>query len=229
VLAVAALVVLAGRPAGAEELVRLVSPVPGSTFAAGGSLVVSWEPGPALAAFARAEEWEVFISLDGGRTFLARLTPHLDLDVRRVTLRLPPIPSDDVRLLLRMGDERVEREQLLPGRYRIVPSRTAPPWRLRSPSRGESARPGSPGVLHWVSGARDGSGWREHEVLPGVPACLPTVHPDLRRPTVALPAGEPTVAGPRRGQPVALLRRAPDLSGGPALPPTLAKLCRRNL
>src|SRR5688500_584972 len=103
--------------ADAAELVRWVSPAPGESLTAGSTVVLAWEPGPGLAALPHAEEWEVFLSLDGGRTFLTRLTPHLELDMRRVTVRLPALPSEEARLLLRMGNERDGREQLLPGRY----------------------------------------------------------------------------------------------------------------
>src|SRR6185503_33908 len=36
-------------------------------------------------------------------------------------------------------------------------------WRLPRLGRGESARPGDPGVLVWVEGSRDGEGWEECE------------------------------------------------------------------
>ena len=125
---------------------------------------MSREARPGLAAMSRVEEWEAFLSLDGGRTFLTRLTPHLELEMRRVTVRLPELPSEDVRLLLRFGDERDEREQVMSGRFRIVAAE-APvvTWRLPRLGRGESARPGDPGVLVWVEGSRDGEGWEECE------------------------------------------------------------------
>jgi hypothetical protein len=34
------------------------------------------------------------------------------------------------------------------------------------PARGEAARPGAPGVVVWVEGNRDGSGWVEREADP---------------------------------------------------------------
>src|SRR5687767_13789745 len=157
----------AAAPAAAEverDLVRLVSPQPGATLVGGSTVVLEWRPGPALASLPHAEEWEVFLSLDGGRTFRSRITPHLDIRMRRVTVQVPPLPSNDVRLLVRMGDERDEREQLLPGRYRIVLDHAAiPVWRSRRPLPGEAARPGAPGVVVWVEGERDGSHWQEYE------------------------------------------------------------------
>jgi hypothetical protein len=232
-LVVAALA--AAPPAAAEQLVRLVSPPPGVTLVAGSTMVLEWQPGPALAALPHAEEWEVFVSLDGGRTFLSRLTPHLDIAVRRVTVRVPSLPSGDVRLLIRMGDERDEREQLLPGRYRIVLDPFAPTaWRPRRPARGEAARPGAPGVVAWVEGERDGSHWREYEVerggltwrpaVAGGGAALPLVAP--------LPAPMPKLARATAtsttSQPVAALAARPAALGA-APAPRLASLCRRNL
>jgi hypothetical protein len=151
----------AGGPA---ELARLVAPAAGEALPAGETAWLAWQPGPGLARFPLAEEWEAFLSLDGGRSFPIRLTPHLDLERSRVAFRVPPYPSDDVRLLLRFGDERQEREQPVPGRFRIAPS---PEARLVSRRRtlapGEPARPGERGVVLWAEGARDGSGRRQVE------------------------------------------------------------------
>ena len=183
------LAALAPAAARADELVRLLSPAQGATLEAGSALTLEWAPGPDLAGFAGAEEWEVFLSLDGGRTYLARITPHLDLAVRRVTVRLPDLPSADARLLLRMGDERIEREQELPGSYRIVRSHARraqedpraaiarPVWRASALRRGESARPGAPGVVHWVEGNRDGSGWTERRSAPRRSEIAPALSP----------------------------------------------------
>ena len=153
----AALLFALAAPARAEELVRWIAPAPGSALVAGTSVTLEWAPGPAMAAFARAEEWEVFLSLDGGDRYLFRLTPHLDVAVRRVSVRLPDLPSPEARLLLRMGDERIEREQVIPGRYRIALPRSPDVLpRRRALQRGEPARPGEPGVLAWSEGDRRG-------------------------------------------------------------------------
>jgi len=180
---------LAPAAARADELVRLLSPPQSATLEAGAAITLEWAPGADLAGFAGAEEWEVFLSLDGGRTYLARITPHLDLAIRRVTVRLPDLPSADARLLLRMGDERIEREQELPGRYRIVRSHARraeedpragialPVWRASALRRGESARPAAPGVVHWVEGDRDGSGWTERRSAPGRSEIAPALSP----------------------------------------------------
>jgi hypothetical protein len=161
------LIALFAAPAAGSELARLIAPAPGSTLVAGSTVTLEWVPGPGLAVFAHAEEWEVFLSLDGGKRFLFRITPHLDLDVRRATVRLPDFPSDNARLLLRVGDERREREQLLPGRYRILPTTAPRPLSRRiALAPGEPARPGAPGVIAWIDGDRDGGHGVERESVP---------------------------------------------------------------
>jgi hypothetical protein len=234
----------AARPAGAAfpsrpggesaDLVRLVSPRADAPLTAGSSVLVAWEAGNDLAAFARAEEWELFLSVDGGRTYVSRLTPHLDLSLRRVRVRVPNLPSEDARLLVRVGDEADEREQVLPGRFRIVAAPLAPPaWRQREPDRGESPRAGAPGVLLWAEGNRDGTGWVEREAEPP-----PTLGP------VRVAAGfhRHQGVGPRPPAGAKLLRAAqaaldpaavdgtpaPAPAEAPPNPRRLSQLCRWN-
>jgi hypothetical protein len=136
----------------------LVAPVPGHQLTAGSLAVIEWEGQPPLA---EAEEWEAFLSLDGGRTHPLRITPHLDLAIRRFTFRVPSFPTRDARVLLRFGDERREVEVAPPHRFAIVPGLGVSPTSWISLSKGERARPGDDGVVFWVEGARDGSGLRE--------------------------------------------------------------------
>src|SRR3954453_15866512 len=103
--------------AGLTGHVGLEAPRAGEVLRAGGTAELAGEP---RGAFARgqAEEWEAFLSFDGGATYPVRITPHLDLKLRRVRWQVPAIPTDDARLLLRFGDERqenlVELAQRLP-------------------------------------------------------------------------------------------------------------------
>jgi len=141
------------------QFVRLVSPLAGSAFEAGRQVELHWVPGPDLEAFEEAHEWEAFLSVDGGATWAFRITPHLDLERRQMSFRAPEVLSDDVRLLLRVGDEVEEREQELAARFRITPpsarwART--PAALPALVRGESAREGELGVLSWVEELEDG-------------------------------------------------------------------------
>ena len=136
----------------------LVAPVPGHQLTAGSLAVIEWEGEPPLE---EAEEWEAFLSLDGGRTHPLRITPHLDLSIRRFTFRVPAFPTHDARVLLRFGDERREVEVEPPHRFAIVPGLGISPISWISLSKGERARSGEEGVVFWVEGARDGSGLRE--------------------------------------------------------------------
>jgi len=144
----------------APGAIEIVSPRPGSELEAGGRAVIEWRiASPAAPDF---EEWEAFLSLDGGRSWPVRLTQHLDGALRRVTVDLPAVPTPDARLLLRFGDERDEREMELAGTLSLV----APASRLTTDLRalprlatrsGEAARPGVAGVSEWIEGPRDGS------------------------------------------------------------------------
>jgi hypothetical protein len=109
------------------------------------------------------EEWEVFLSLDGGRRFPLRLTPHLDADVLRATIRWPHLPSSDARLLVRFGDERDEIDFVLPERFEIE---AAGSTAISEPSRGAQGSgdlplAGTPRIVSWVEGDRRGIVRRE--------------------------------------------------------------------
>jgi hypothetical protein len=153
-------------PEAAEPMAgaRLLAPADGAVLRGGGIAEVAWEPGPEMAAaFAAAEEWEAFLSLDGGETWSVRITPHLDIGLRRFSFPVPAAPSHDARLLLRVGDEREETPYELPGRFVIEPVYTA--GDLLGPSErvartGEAALPGGDGVVAWVEGTRSGHALR---------------------------------------------------------------------
>lgn len=151
----------------AEALpVRLVAPRAGAALAAGSTAEIEWEPLASFQKLSKAEEWEAFLSLDGGATYPVRITPHLDQDLRRIRFQVPPIPTADARLLLRFGDERRETAVELPQRFSIVasPGRDSMERFLAlagvEPSNGEPALPGQAGVVAWVEGSRRGGGLR---------------------------------------------------------------------
>ena len=191
--------------ASASELpVRLLAPGDGTVLAAGSTATVEWAPEADLARQERWEEWEAFLSLDGGATYPVRITPHLDRDLRRVRFKVPSLPTRNARLLLRLGDERRETVFELPERFIITAapganvldlSRTV--WR-----RGEPARPGEPGVLAWVEGSRRGGPTRE----------VVAAEPARAVPGLSLPASTRT--------PAAVIAEAPP-SGAPAADPGL--------
>lgn len=166
------LLLLAGwlAPARAEEpsapLARLVAPAAGAELEAGSLAVVEWMPDEGLAAMPHAEEWEAFLSVDGGRTYPLRVTPHLDLALRRFSFRVPDTPTRDARLMLRFGDERREVGYEAPQRFAIARRAGAAAWSGVLPTgialrRGERPRERERGVLLWVDGSRQGEGLRE--------------------------------------------------------------------
>jgi hypothetical protein len=149
--------------AAAAPPVRLAAPRHGAILQAGGLAVLAWEPLSAFDRLARVQEWEAFLSLDGGAHYPIRITPHLDRDLRRVLWQVPRIPTRDARLLLRFGDEQKETVFELPERFAI--SGTASLFEALTASQaaapGEPARPGDAGVVAWVEGSRRGGGLRQ--------------------------------------------------------------------
>jgi hypothetical protein len=145
--------------AAGQEMARLVSPAAGDELAAGSVAMIEWEE---LALPEHTVEWEAFLSLDGGRTWPLRVTPHLDISIRRFTFTVPDLPTAEARMLLRFGDERREVGMEAPQRFSIAPAAfVAPRSRIRVLSRGERAREGDEGVVVWVKGSRSGGGLRE--------------------------------------------------------------------
>ncbi|HEV7785831.1 MAG TPA: hypothetical protein VGQ28_10880, partial [Thermoanaerobaculia bacterium] len=148
---------------GLPSLIRLEAPRAGETLRAGDTAEMAWEPFSQLATLSHAEEWEAFLSFDGGATYPVRITPHLDLALRRVRWQVPAIPTNDARLLLRFGDERHETTVELPQRFAIAEAPWAAPLfggARRAALPGEPALPGRPGVVAWVEGSRQGGALR---------------------------------------------------------------------
>jgi hypothetical protein len=169
----------------APSPVRLTAPLDGTVLVPGESAVIAWEPtaawpadgrmdepvegraGAQAAAPIEVEEWEAFLSVDGGRTYPYRITPHLDSDVATFHFPVPEVVSEDVRVLIRMGNERREVGFEMPEHLAI--GRPGPLLALRRPGhaarhaatgRGEAARPGEAGVRAWVEGTRRGGNLR---------------------------------------------------------------------
>ncbi len=214
----------AARPE--EPAVRLLSPADGTVLAAGALATLDWAPSTELARPARGangektwEEWEAFLSLDGGATYPVRITPHLDRELRRVTFRVPSFPTRNGRLLLRVGDERRELAFELPQRFTIAGAPgTQEIFVENALRRGEPARAGEPGVLSWVEGSRHGGPVRE--VMAEGPAETARAVPGLSSLAgTPLPAAV-TAAAPPSGAPAA----DPGIPG--TLPPPQTRLVR---
>src|SRR5436190_13809814 len=146
------------------EPLRLLAPSNGDVLPGGRFVTLAWSgdhPG--------AEEWEAFLSVDGGRFYSVRLTPHLDIDVHRFDVLMPNVDSHDVRILIRTGDERNETILTMPQRFRIhAEAPTVQPARVQAEGP-ESARPNEPRVVVWstVTGI-------EHSAAPA--QMVPVVH-----------------------------------------------------
>jgi len=186
----------------AELPVRLLAPGDGAELRAGSTATVEWAPEADLDRQERWEEWEAFLSLDGGATYPVRITPHLDRDLRQVRFKVPSLPTRNARLLLRVGDERRETVFELPERFIITaaPGANALDLSRKIWRRGEPARPGEPGVLVWVEGSRRGGSTRE----------VVAAEPARAVPGLSLPEGAPV--------PAAVVAEAPP-SGAPVADP----------
>jgi hypothetical protein len=211
-LALWAWIALAPAPswaAGGSVPVELVAPRSGATLLAGSEADLEWAPLEPFARLTGVEEWEAFLSFDGGKTYPVRVTPHLDRDLRHVRWQVPGVPTADARLLLRLGDERREIFVELPQRFSIAEA----PGMVRvftlasvAPAAGEPALPGSAGVVAWVDGNRRGGALRQM-VAPERPVLRPAFSPPESFPeAIALTAKE----GP--GGPPGQVSRA---AGGP--------------
>ena len=160
--------------------VRVVAPASGVTLRGGTFAELRWSA-PQLPP--AAEEWEAFLSVDGGKYYAFRITPHLDIDLQRFTFVVPNVDTHAARILIRTGDEvhemhfesrttfSIERD---PNAELVIPARV-------QFDRGESARDGDPAVMAWTEGARNGSAVTQHAstTLPSPSLiAVPTVTPD---------------------------------------------------
>jgi hypothetical protein len=205
------------RRATAAPAVELLSPRPAIPLVAGSTAVLQWAPLPALAGLPAREEWEAFLSLDGGKSYTFRITPHLDSDLQRTLWEVPSVASADVRLLLRFGDDRRETAIELPQRFTISaapgPLLALGPRASLSRRRGEAARPEDAGVVAWTEGSRRGTG--QHQVVVAAAAVSEGLQqPGPSREAVAVPVR------PVKTSPPALAR---DLAASPPRSATAAQ------
>jgi hypothetical protein len=154
----------AGRASAAQGSfdVRLIEPEEHLDVVAGASIPIVWDAGKAPIG---VDEWEAFVSVDGGQTYPIRITPHLSVSIHRFNWVVPSLPGAEVSILLRFGDEHEEREFPFSARMRIA---GAPPLGTfrHEPLRETAFRRSSPEDDHgqqlvdWVDGSRDGADLR---------------------------------------------------------------------
>ena len=155
VLLLGAVCVLVAASASAMTL-HLASPAKGVTLRGGSLAALDWT---AIALPREAEEWEAFLSVNGGEYYAFRITPHLDIDRRQVTWIVPNVDATDARILIRVGDERDETGIELPLSFSIARDGSAGLQKPELAPEGESepAREGDRDVIAWAYGDRSGS------------------------------------------------------------------------
>jgi len=99
---------------------------------------------------AGAEEWEAFLSIDGGRTFPVRITPHLPIAERSFSWTVPALPTPAARIRFRFGVAGVERESVSPDRFAIGVAPGGAPVAGTGASPGNAPVPGEEDTLVWV-------------------------------------------------------------------------------
>jgi hypothetical protein len=136
---------------------QLVAPANGTTLRGGSFAELRWSATQLPPA---TEEWEAFLSIDGGKYYAFRVTPHLDIHLQRFTFVVPNISTRDARILIRAGNEERETHFEPQGSFSIERDANAEVVvpRLLQLRRGEAARDGDPDVLSWADGARSGFG-----------------------------------------------------------------------
>ena len=139
------------------ESLRVVAPANGATLRGGSFAELRWTSAQPPAG---AEEWEAFLSVDGGKYYAFRVTPHLDIQLRSFTFVVPNVDTRNARILIRTGDEVHELHFESRDSFSIVRDAKAEQAlpRLSQSGRGEAARDGDPAVLAWTDGDRNGSG-----------------------------------------------------------------------
>lgn len=152
-----AVVLLAYASLARAESLRVVAPANGATLRGGSFAELKWT---SARLPVDAEEWEAFLSVDGGKYYAFRVTPHLDIKLRSFTFVVPNVDTRNARILIRTGDEVHELHFESRDSFAIVRDAKAEESlpRVLASARGEAARAGDPAVIAWADGARDGSG-----------------------------------------------------------------------
>ena len=162
-LLLAAVAAVCAMPLFAEPL-RLAAPRAGETLHGGGFATIAWS---ADALPPQSEEWEAFLSIDGGKYYAFRITPHLDLDIQRFDFVVPNVDTRNARILIRAGDEKRETLFEIPDRFTIVRDASAEVQVPQaSAARAEAARDGDPAVVAWAEGDRAGSNVTQRASMP---------------------------------------------------------------
>ena len=210
------LLVLAFAAIARADALQLLAPANGATLRGGSYAELRWT---AAQLPPHDEEWEAFLSVDGGRYYSFRITPHLDLERRQFSFLVPNLDTKHARILIRTGDEERESEFESASTFSIVrdgdAEAIAPP--LVEHEEGEAAREGDPAVLAWADGDRDGSGITQQSAPSELPLSVcehrttvtneegSATEPPARR------IAAPEIAGTRSYARVSLTRKADSI------------------
>lgn len=99
---------------------------------------------------AGADEWEAFLSIDDGRSFPVRITPHLPIAERSFAWTVPPLPTASARIRFRFGVGGVEMERGAPDRFAIGFSERAASFSGSESALRSSPAPGEEETFAWV-------------------------------------------------------------------------------
>jgi len=134
------------RPAAAAP--RLVSPAPGTFVVPGRAARIEIGGAPS-----GAEEWEAFVSLDGGRTYPLRVTPHLPIAERAFDWTVPALAPGTLRVKVRFGTRGTEREFLLEGRFDVATGDAGDLLASEAAALGQPPAPGEEQTVAWIDRA----------------------------------------------------------------------------
>ena len=96
-----AIVLVASAAFARADALRLLAPADGAALRGGSRAELRWSAAELPPA---AEEWEAFLSVDGGRYY--GWISRLDIDLRSFTFGVPNVAQDGCRILIRHGEER---------------------------------------------------------------------------------------------------------------------------
>jgi hypothetical protein len=217
-----AMVLLACASFARADTLRLAAPTAGTTLRGGSFAELRWSASQLPNG---TEEWEAFLSIDGGRYYAFRVTPHLEIDLQHYTFVVPNVDTRNARLLIRTGNEVRETLYEMPWTFAIERDAAAaqPLPRLLQSGRGEAAREGDPAVLWWATGAALQSS-------PAVPHR--SLHSRARSehgaPIVVTPSAKPVAIVSLESTPLVVRDRQSSETSLPALSPDLLLVCRRR-
>ncbi len=131
------------------------APRQGETLRGGSFALLSWST---ERWSENAQEWEAFLSIDGGAHYAFRITPHLDISLRQVTWLVPNVDATDAQILIRIGNEKHEKHFAHLLSFSISRGATVGAPMLQAvAAAGEAARDDDDGVVQWAEGDRAGT------------------------------------------------------------------------